>query len=55
MSFATGYYTRVFICPDCKRIVPPYEIVYNHDVTRQGILDHTVCEDCHNKIEAQKR
>jgi len=52
--YSEGFYTRVYICPDCQREVPIGENVYTHKTEKWGILDHTVCKDCHDKIMGDK-
>jgi DNA-directed RNA polymerase subunit RPC12/RpoP len=48
--FAEGFYTRIYICPDCKKEVLIGETVYSHECKNWGILDRNICRDCHVKV-----
>lgn len=53
-DYAAGHYMRVYTCPDCNREVPIAELVYSHEGNNRGILNHTVCKECHFQILARK-
>ena len=47
---AEGWYTIPHTCPKCQKVIPAFQTVYSHESKTAGILDYTICQDCHDKI-----